>query len=409
MSVEFTPVTTTYEKLPVGFHARVEAKIVLINRRLAKLGAPAATVTYGPIVERKVKDPDTGWVHTVREYEFVTVTGVEAKLAGWTAIASLDHTVHPTEAWVTRFPGHHDDAIDPMFVSRGSVCDHCGVKIKRNLTVLFAHDDGRWAQVGTSCVLDYLGIDPKTILWLAACADGMADDDPDAGGGWNARRVPSVTEYLAAAAEATEINGFVPTVTDFGGWPTRDQAMQIVDGKTKDAKTGMPIWPGLDSERGAAKAALVIDWVLTSTADSEFMVSARRAVEAGQTHGRTIGLLAALPYSYGKAMERAASKAAEAAAPSEHFGKVGDKIVATGKIITIRTFDGDYGPKRLIVVALDNGNQVSTIGTGQSLWNVAEGEIVEVKGKIKSHEDKGYGKRTVLTMVKLELAELVAA
>lgn len=398
--LEFTPTEGRYEGLHTGNRERVLAKLAKINLKLAKMGAPAATITWGPIVERAVVSELTAEIkHRWQEYEFVIVHGVEVRHAGWTGVASLDHSLGTDEAFVTRFPNHHETEIPNHFRSRGPVCDHCNVKIARNLTVLFAHDDGRWVQLGTSCVLEYIGVDPATVLWLAAPLYTSDEEDgwEPKGGRYYARPL----DVIAAAAEATREQGFVKSA-DQHRVPTKQHACNVVYGvyKSKDMNRELP---NFDAARGAADAEAIIAWVAASKDRNDFMTNAKVACSAEIATERTVGILASLPSVYWrdqtKMLERQAGKAE---APSDFLGEVGQKkFTATGIVTTLRQFDSQFGVKRVVIVTVASGHQIKTVGTGQTLWNVAQGDEATITGTVVGHQDDQYGRHTVVKMAKM--------
>lgn len=405
MPAEFTPVTVTHEMVPTWQQPEIDEKLVKVNKRLAKMGAPAATVAYGPVVETSDVD-DCGRRRTYRNFATVTVTGVTAKLAGWTPVATLDHTFVADEALVSRFPGQIETVIPDRFRYTGSACDHCGIRIARNMTILFVHDDGRWTQVGTTCVMEYIGIDPSVVLWLAG-AFGLVTLDDD-GSPLNRGYVgPVPGEYLAMAAEVVRRFGFQPT-SEISN--TRDAVAFFLNAK---ADTIRKEFPELNLDRGAADAALIAEWVLAQPASSEFMQSAHIAVRSDKVGSKTEGLLACLPHIYGKAMLKAEAAAAEQAAgkASDFVGTVGKKVIVTGTVVVIRDFDGDYGVRRMIVVRTEAGDRLSTVGAGMTLFasGIHEGATVEWAGKVVAHSDGNYGRETKCKLVKVAIREAVAA
>lgn len=399
--IEFSPVSVTHEGVSVHYRDHFTAKLAKVNARLAKIGAPAATIAFGPVVTRTERN-EFGWLHSWDEFD-VTVTGVEAKLAGWSAVASLDHTLIPTsesgfapEALVSRFPAHFETAMPDSFRFRGSVCDHCNIKIARNMTVVFAHDDGRWAQVGTTCILEYIGVDPRTVLMLSEWNVRFDEDDEP---GSRRRVYVEPIYFVAAAAEATRINGFVKSGAEYAT-PTKHAASDLAYGRIKP-KDLERLFPGLDYERGLAKATEVMAWVAESTDSSDFMTSARLACRAEMVKEKTEGILACLPSVYDREMGKRVERAAKAAASPGFLGEVGKKISVIGTVTVASTFEGQYGMKRIVVVKTAEGYDVKTSGSGASLWDAEVGDTVRFDGKVKAHENTKYGLQTVLTMAKV--------
>lgn len=399
-ALHFRPVAVRYELEPTYNRPTIDAKLVKINRRLAKLGAPAATVTYGPRIEKVSKD-EFGFERVDFFFEYVEVTGVEAKLAGYTSIASLDHTYVADEALVTKFPGHEGTEIPELFRTRGALCDHCGKVRNRNLTIVLLADNGTWVQVGTGCVLEFLGVDPATVLWLAGSQFDVRDDDGE--GGPRERTSYSSAEFLAYAAEVTRIEGFVSTQVDFKE-STRDTAWALVAKRMKTDEIRRRFYD-LDGEKGKAKAALVTEWV-DAQESGDFIRSAKLALRADHVGPKTIGILASLTHVYEKAMGKEIERKAATAA-SEWIGEVGQKkVAATGVVTTVQTFAAQFyggSDSKLIALITDEGCKVSTIGSGATLWGVEPGDRVTMVGTVKElRDDERFGKETRLFRVKLD-------
>jgi len=418
-TVEFAPVEVVREEVPVVYGERIAKKLRTITKRLDKLGAPAPTVEFGPVVSIEYDDltaRELGWSGppfpkpTWSAFETVTVNGFEAKHEGWTGVAVLDWTVNPDEAFVARFPGHDDEETAPEVSdelrTRGPVCDHCRKIRSRNNTIVFAHDDGRTIAVGTGCVLEYLGVDPRTILMLSDFVKSFNDEDD------LATVAPSMdtVEFVALAAEITRFFGFVRS-----GEPdsTKELTTKIgilgLTNSRADRDLARELADAIDMERGRAKAAEIVAWLDAETDPSDFLRSAKTAiggfpVEAGARHA---GILAALPFSHdrhiGLVAEREAKRKAEAEsrAGSEFVGEVGDRIDVTGTVVFFNTYDGHYGVSARLTMVTDDGNRVTTYGSGDSLFGWSTGDKIAMKGTVKDHDDDDrFGKSTVLTRVK---------
>lgn len=405
----FTPVESTLTGVSEYAVDFLNAKLTKINKRLAKLGAPAATLTFGPLVEKTERDEWTGFKRTWREFETVTVTGVEAKFAGWRGIATLDHTLDPNEALVAKFPGAEEVEFPETFRFKGAWCDHCNKIRSRNMTVLFLHeDDGKWMTVGTSCILDFIGVDPKNVLWLAAPAfGGSEDEDEMRGGGGGGRSEVTPIEFIAAAAEATRLFGFVKSRPDNSfDTPTRSHASTLTRGRLNDFEK--KLYAEVDYKRGVAEAEKIMAWVEASDDWSDFMRSAKLASRTWKVTDRTEGLLAALPFSYMRAMGKLAErKAAAEAKPTDFLGTVGAKLTVEGTVTFKMAFESyAYNgptPYRLTIVT-DDGYTLTTKGSGNTLWEAEVGDRISWTGKVVELEDhEKFGKRTEMKLVKIKV------
>lgn len=419
MEITYEPVEVVRDEVPAAYGPRIEKKLAKLTKRLAKMGAPAPTVEFGPIVHIEYPEStarDLGWsgppfpIPTFPAFETVTVSGFEAKADGWTGVAVLDWTVNPDEAFVARFPGHEDEddapAVSEELRTRGAVCDHCGRKRRRNNTIVFTHDDGRTIAVGTGCVLEYLGVDPRTILMLSDFVKSMDNDDAIS-------VTPSMDpfEFVVLAAEITRHCGFVRS-----GEPGSTKELTTMIGilgasSHADREFAKELAESMDMERGREKAAAIAAWLDEDETGSDFLRSARVAlngnpVEAGARHA---GILAALPFSHdrhiGVVAEREAKRkaAAEANAASEFIGEIGDKLTVKGVVSFYNTYDGHYGTSARLSIVTATGNKVTTYGSGNTLFGWSTGDNVELTGKIKDHDDHAdFGKSTVLERVKVK-------
>lgn len=408
----FSPVEVSLPGLSVNLRPFLERKLVKINKRLVKVGAPPATLIFGPEVERKAKD-EFGFTQVWREFEVVTVTGSEAKFAGWTGVAVLDHSLLPEgwtgtetgEALISKFPGQEDTELPEQFRFRGPVCDHCRIAIRRNTTIVFRHDDGRWLQVGTSCVRDFIGVDPSNVLWLSTRKLGFGDDDEMSAG--SGRRETPPFDFLAAASEVTRLFGFVKSRPD-GAYdtPTKYEANTLCGGRLNDYEKKR--YADVDYKRGAVEAEKIMAWVAESANGSDFMRSASVACRAWKVTDKTDGILAALPFSYMKAMGQLAERKAKAAErPDEFIGTVGAKLAIEGTVTFKMAFEpyawNGPTPYRLTVMT-DDGHTVTTKGSGNTLWEAQVGDRVSWTGKVVELEDhETYGKRTEMRLVKVKV------
>ena len=425
-TITFEPVESTVENVPTAYGARIERKLKALTKRLAKMGVPAPTVEFGPVVSVPIDD---GWgaesdvyaltgapVPTFAAFETVTVKGFEAKADGWTGIAVLDWTVSPDEAFVARFPGHTETEEAPApeiseeLRTRGPLCDHCRKIRSRNNTIVFEHEDGRTIAVGTGCVLEYLGVDPRTILMLSDFVKSVDEDDFDL-------VKPSLdpVEFVAIAAEVTRIDGFRKSA-EAASTKELTTMLGITGPRTKaDREIAAEIFAEMDIERGRAKAAAIVEWLATDDSGSDFLRTARVAlngnpVEAGARHA---GILAALPFSHdrhiGLVAEREAKRKAEAEARKSggFVGSVGDKVTVTGEVVFYNTYDGTYGTSARLTVLTTDGDRVTTYGSGKTLFGWSAGDKVEFTGKVKGHDDDAkWGKSTSFERVKVkELGE----
>jgi hypothetical protein len=408
MAVEFRPVEVTLTGVGTWNRARIDKKLVAVNRRLAKMGAPPAVVTYGPVQHVTERD-DFGFDRSYDAFETVTVSGVEAAHGGWHPVASLDHTYVEGEALISLFPAAVAQLEAGAFVfpqsyrTSGAGCDLCRIAIDRNRTIVFRHDDGRWTQVGTSCVLQFFGVDPATVLWLRDAYSFGTDDDEEFGREARSHSYVAPLDFLAVAAAVTTAYGFVPTsaAADWGKQSTRDFVSDLVHDRMSPKHRAEAL-AGLDVPGHRAAADEIVAWVLAQSSSSDFMVNAQLAVRSHKVGPKTEGILAALPSVHARSLaEKAEREAAAEGKVSGHVGEVGKMLSVTGEVVTRVAVETTYGMSLRLSVRTEAGDVVTTFGSGDSLWKVKVGDTVDWRGKVKAHTDDRYGKQTECKMVKV--------
>ena len=108
--------------------------------------------------------------------------------------------------------------------------------------------------------------------------------------------------------------------------------------------------------------------------------------------------------------EAHAEQTRRAALNNSPAGDLGDKLSALTGTVTVATtievpgFRG-YGTdlKRLIVITLDSGQVLKTIGTGATLFNAHRHDRVTISGTVKDFDDYRGQTQTVLTRAKVHI------
>lgn len=347
----------------------------------------------------------------------VLVAGEEPRLRGWRLIAVLDYDEEGVHggAWVRVLPGEVMPAefrtVDP------TRCDHCRTKRDRTTVFVLGHDDGRYAVVGRTCLLDFLGGhgDPltaaaasETLFALFDMTRGMEDWGGEGMGGRAVLAAP-IEEFFALVVRLITDNGWMsrsvardrmtgPAATATVAWNVTfpfDPKTRELAGKIKTSIT--------DEDRATAEK--VIDWATKEFVDiadtnqlSDYGYNARMAMMSGMVTERSAGIVASLVPGYQRAMGRAAEKAASAG--SEHFGAEGERVVLDLTFTGVRTIDGQYGTTYLCMFLTPEGNVAKWFASN---WIFdfpvmdAVGKKVRLKATIKGHGEYKGAKETMLS------------
>jgi hypothetical protein len=154
--------------IPEGNVKQFETRIARLIKRALKLGSPLSyVINRDDFRDEKAKFTGNDGKETevfVRRFR-VEVTGEEPKYAGWQFIGTLEHT---DEGNVLRMvPGK---IAPPQYRDCAPFCEHCKLKRVRKDTFLVHHvENGTTTQVGSNCLVDFLGHEnPQSLAQLAA-------------------------------------------------------------------------------------------------------------------------------------------------------------------------------------------------------------------------------------------------
>lgn len=136
------------------------------------------------------------------------------KIDGWRFLARIDHSNETGN--VLRVVPNVGVAVDQRFRSASPNCEHCNHKRKRRDTfVLFNETTEEYKQVGSTCLVDFLGHDAAKlgrIAELSGYATELAralETEPTEGHSLHDRRYLDLETYLAHCAAMVRTQGWV--------------------------------------------------------------------------------------------------------------------------------------------------------------------------------------------------------
>ena len=259
----------------------------------------------------------------------------------WRFVGMYDWMEDSEEAFRCHFPEGFEHDARPI---DRRVCDHCGVRARRRRVFVIESEADGIRHVGGSCIKDYTGHNPYTVLRFWESFDGIMED-PEWG---PAGRTYWLTrEFVEQAAAVIRTYGFEPTRSY--GTPTLDRIYAALNQKVVYDRFGVLAYDGrvpiTDEDRNLAAAAL--DHFANIDPKTDFDRNARVAANLDLIHDRTNGIAAYLPEGYlrhlGKEAERkakaeAAAKAKAEAAPTP----TGDGPHAVEGVVTKRSYQEPY-------------------------------------------------------------------
>ena len=263
-------------------------------------------------------------------------------------------------------------------------CEHCGTNHDRKITFIVGDKDGNTKQVGSSCLKDYSGIDPRMtamnkeiteIISKEYLVDAYYDDDDHV-----LPKVWNTISVFALAAKRFAEAGYVKSSED-------NSNKSWIIAHANDTLT--------DEEMAAGKAIV----------DSLVAMSTDEAIENGLNDARLLalqsycklsmfGYVAYAPVAFKRFEDK--KKAAEKASKSRHVGTIGEKW--SGKVNDFHLLthwdNGFGGTVYLYSFKDEDGNEM--------VWKASKGvqtaSVSTLTGTVKEHKGKA---QTVLTRCKV--------
>lgn len=399
-------------RIPEQNLATLFEKIEKLNKRAIKLDvAEVKAADTGETTEVRTGENAYGEAeYTV--FNYVVIDGKTPKLAGWQFAATLEHDENGVI--LRRLPGL-DESVDLTQYRNADPanCDHCHKIRRRNDTYVVLHESGRMAQVGSSCLKDFLGgQSPERIAqWCSFLAD-LLDDLGDEGsefyiGGSAPDRVNAL-DYMTHVVCMIRERGWTSrgSAYEYGGYATADAASdnQFNQARRNRDRQGCPLWiDPTDEDRATAEAAIA--HVRSMTEDdlaNEYVYNLFTVLKGESISRRGKGIAASAITFHRKAVQQEVEKKRKA--ESNFVGEVGEKLTIPVTISRIHEIADHYsyngGSKPLYIMVDAEGNQIKWFSS-RFIDGMEQGSEGTITGTVKKLEDDPrFGKSTVLTRCK---------
>lgn len=360
--------------------AKIVDKVESLNRRAEKRGlAPAFSIT----VEREFSVRTEG-TYEYEDFVEFHIDGVYPAISGYTFAAVVDHA---SGGLIFRNPAFTRDVDLTPFADR-KTCDHCGTKRKRSKTILLADSEEKVIQVGTSCIIDFLGKEAGALEFFAENSGILGDSDDD---GHYARSPHYATvEICAIAVKLIADFGFVKSNTPGS---TAARIMDFVDEHYRSFPRDYDFTVTAEHIEQARQA---IEFIKNSERRGEYQENVFRVMTSGRCEKRVFGFIAAgvrgaladirKASEIRKAEEQAPVEKAELKATVE-FPAVG--TVIANEEVTIEkifTFEGMYGAQHIFIMKSSAG--IPFVWKTSTFPDVERGGTYTIKkAKVKAHDD----------------------
>lgn len=413
------------QEIPAENWGPLTVKIAELNRKAAKIGVPPITVTKHAEVYKTLRDSnDKPYKHL---YYVVSVTGDTPKIAGWNLVAALDHEAGGNV--IRALPGQE---VPSKYRNVEPHCEHCGHNRRRRNTFILVNDQGEYAQVGRSCIADFLGHqDPKKILmaasWLKSVDSALADASDYSGYedltelklflGHVATMVRTYGWLSKGQASANALaNAVMSQNGSYGGKPTDStagRAWQNMYPTPLEKKNCLPV-----TQEDHQQAADALNYVLTDVAAKPNRTDFEHnlLVVAGSEFikYRHAGIAAAIIPAYLRHLEwyreqqekkrQAALQHEQQKQAAQWIGDVGAKLKWTTKtdglilkLVDVKPYNGNYGTTYLHRF-VDRNNNIATWWASVDS-GMEKGHWYKINATVKANDIYRDVKQTVLTRV----------
>jgi len=412
--------TETYT-IPASQLETFEKAIATMNRKAKRLGL--APLTY-ELTEEYVADQSVTWIseYTEKTKDFkigvidVTVTGEVPALQGWQLAATLDFSrgknaetgETKTDCIVYSFPGC-PEMPDRFHGEYTTACDHCNTtRFRRKVYVVWNVERNEWLQVGSTCVVDFLGGKnyAKQLEFMADLFIHLSDEEKDRWeGGRNSYDLYMETNHVLATCIAViRQHGYISGAKAEQTWTSSTanelKAYFYSNGKDYCWKTKPTV-----TEEDRNLAIKTLDWVRSLEGANDFEKNLKTILSKTEVALRFTGFITAAYPCYSRAVEREMVKKAEA--NSNHLGAIKDRVTCNVKVTGLRFIEGYRFSSTLISMIDDQGNVLKWFASNPPELEI--GRHYTLTGTVKAHDEWRGTKNTVLTRCKIVEVKEVAA
>lgn len=351
--------------------AKIVEKVESLNRRAEKRGlAPAFSIT----VEREFSVRTKG-TYEYEDFVEFHIDGVYPAISGYTFAAVVDHA---SGGLIFRNPLFTEDVDLTPFADR-KICDHCGTKRQRSKTILLSDAAGKIIQVGTTCIIDFLGKEAGALEFFAENSGILGDSDDD--GHYASSPHYDTVEICSIAVKMLSDFGFVKSNTPGS---TAAKIMDFVDDHYRSFPRDYDFTVTAEHTEQALKA---IEFIKNSERRGDYQENVFRIISSGRCEKRVFGFIAAgIRGALADIRKTSESEKTEEKAVVD-FPAVGTVIASEEVTIEkIFTFEGMYGAQHIFIMKSSAG--IPYVWKTSTFPDAEEGGTYIIKkAKVKAHDD----------------------
>lgn len=350
---------------------KIVEKVESLNRRAEKRGlAPAFSIT----VEREFSVRTKG-TYEYEDFVEFHIDGVYPAISGYTFAAVVDHA---SGGLIFRNPLFTEDVDLTPFADR-KTCDHCGTKRQRSKTILLSDSEGKIIQVGTSCIIDFLGKEAGALEFFAENSGILGDSDDD--GHYTSAPHYATVEICAIAVKLIADFGFVKSNTPGS---TAAKIMDFVDDHYRSFPRDYDFTVTAEHTEQALKA---IEFIKNSERRGDYQENVFRVMTSGRCEKRVFSFIAAGIRGALADLRKAYESEKTEEKITVEFPAIGTVIASEEVTIEkIFTFEGMYGAQHIFIMKSSAG--IPYVWKTSTFPDVEEGRAYTIKkAKVKAHDE----------------------
>lgn len=388
-----------------------KAKLAKLAKKAAKIGLQAPSLKVVREFIKEVDGIDASFSEVEVTYQMIVVAG------GWRFIASLETADVVNGEPRNKVNGPYLSNEDHnRYATQKQVCEHCNHNRHRKLTYILKSVQGETKQVGSTCLKQFLGIDPISVISSYGFSNSIDEmfegfnDSKYQAPVWKLDEIgPAIVSILASegfvSASQAEYNGMMRTSDTILYFVNPSNSQRNSDGWKEWAEKVAPTEAhdkAFSEVRERLENRILDAYRNDPQSLDSFSFKLGIILNRGFVEASDLQLFAA---AINREASQIAKKKMEANKPKkldEFFPcNVGDKIQVEVAIELVRQVDSFYGSSLLVKMLDDEGHVFSSFYSGSN-EEFIPGSKVLLKGTVKKLDDNPkYGKAVVLNRIKV--------
>lgn len=365
-----------------------------INKRAKKLGQKQVTYTileeqFSNVTLQIEQDGELTERQVVTKVYTIEIEAEPVGVQGYKFVAMIEHgyengnIVHKAD----------DVELPAIYRTIDGICEHCHTNRRRKVTVVLQNEEGKFIQIGRSCLKDYIGYDVESELKYMDLVNELLREVGERWSCGGSNYVP----YIDLAKYLT----FVDKEINAHGWVSKSSVMHFEECTAYQAEHNMKVWEEKHPDEEIAPSEYVlnaINWIRTTDDVSrEYMSNLQIMCSNDFIRVKDMTYVASLLSAYTKYLEYQKKKELEAKGKgnSKHVGIVGKREVFELTYVRHNSFETDFGIMRIYNFMDDNGN--TFIWKTGNFLDLNIGDKIKLKATVKEHGEYNGEKQTVIT------------